>query len=45
MLKAVDRVWQTLDDEFDVIRDKHPKMRSSNHRVHLGTLGSGNHFV
>ncbi len=43
--KAVDQVWKTLDDEFDVICDKHPRIRSSNHRVHLGTLGSGNHFV
>jgi tRNA-splicing ligase RtcB len=42
---AVDQVWKTLDDEFDIICDKHPKIRSSNSRVHLGTLGSGNHFV
>jgi tRNA-splicing ligase RtcB len=25
--------------------DKHPKIEKSNHVVHLGTLGTGNHFI
>lgn len=42
---AVDAAWATLAPEFaDLCRD-HPKLQRTNHRVHLGTLGSGNHFI
>lgn len=27
------------------IEDKHPKIAGANHVVHLGTLGTGNHFI
>ncbi len=37
--------WQTLADEFDVIAAKHPAVARANHVNHLGTLGTGNHFV
>lgn len=30
---------------FDRIVDKHPKIAKSNHVGHLGTLGTGNHFI
>ena len=43
--KPVDAAWAGLAAEFDVIAGKHPKVKNSNHRVHLGTLGSGNHFI
>ncbi|GGC25128.1 RtcB family protein [Pseudoduganella buxea] len=42
---AVDAAWTTLKDEFDVICAKTPRLRHSNNHRHLGTLGSGNHFV
>ena len=37
--------WQGLADEFDVIATKHPKVARANHVNHLGTLGTGNHFI
>ncbi|CAN7616865.1 RtcB family protein [Pseudoduganella sp. LjRoot289] len=42
---AVDAAWTQLKDEFDVICQKTPKLRNTNNYRHLGTLGSGNHFV
>ncbi len=42
---AVDAGWARLKDEFDEICRKTPKLRHANHYKHLGTLGSGNHFV
>jgi tRNA-splicing ligase RtcB len=30
---------------FRRITDKHPKLARSNNRLHLGTLGTGNHFI
>jgi tRNA-splicing ligase RtcB (3'-phosphate/5'-hydroxy nucleic acid ligase) len=41
----VDEQWKTLAPGFARIVAKHPKIERSNHRVHLGTLGTGNHFV
>ncbi len=41
----VDKDWTDLATRFDAICDKHPKIAKSNHRVHLGTLGTGNHFI
>jgi tRNA-splicing ligase RtcB (3'-phosphate/5'-hydroxy nucleic acid ligase) len=43
--RAVDAAWARLKDEFDRICQKTPKLRHSNNYRHLGTLGSGNHFV
>jgi tRNA-splicing ligase RtcB len=37
--------WMDLEETFSVICDKHPKIRSSNSLNHLGTLGTGNHFI
>lgn len=42
---AVDVAWGQLKDEFDAICSKTPKLRNTNNYRHLGTLGSGNHFV
>lgn len=42
---AIDKLWAGLDPDFQRIVDKYPKLRNSNHRVHLGTLGTGNHFI
>jgi len=37
--------WKTLQDEFKVITDKHRKIGQGNDINHLGTLGTGNHFI
>jgi tRNA-splicing ligase RtcB len=42
---AVDVAWAQLKDEFDAICLKTPKLSNTNNYRHLGTLGSGNHFV
>lgn len=42
---AVDNAWALLKDDFDVICQKTPRFKNSNHYKHLGTLGSGNHFI
>lgn len=42
---TVDAAWAELEPEFAAIVARHPKIRKANHRVHLGTLGTGNHFI
>jgi len=42
---AVDAAWMDLKDEFDVICQKTPKLKNTNNYKHLGTLGTGNHFI
>lgn len=40
------RAWKsTLLKDYETILDKHPKIRGGNDVNHLGTLGTGNHFV
>jgi tRNA-splicing ligase RtcB len=41
----VEAGWAKLRDEFDQLCRKWPKLRNTNNYKHLGTLGSGNHFV
>jgi tRNA-splicing ligase RtcB len=41
----VDLAWGQLKTEFDAICLKTPKLKNTNNHRHLGTLGSGNHFV
>lgn len=41
----VDEVWKALLPGFDKIRQKYPKLERTNNHVHLGTLGTGNHFI
>ncbi|MCB1044040.1 MAG: RtcB family protein [Acidobacteria bacterium] len=43
--KSVDKVWKPLAKRLDLIVEKHPRIKDANDRVHLGTLGTGNHFV
>ncbi|MCG7550674.1 RtcB family protein [Pseudoalteromonas sp. Of7M-16] len=43
--KLVAKEWQTLETRFDRICDKHPAIAKSNHVNHLGTMGTGNHFL
>jgi tRNA-splicing ligase RtcB len=42
---AVDRAWQALAEPFEQICARYPQLRRTNNRVHLGTLGTGNHFI
>ncbi|UYV15918.1 RtcB family protein [Porphyrobacter sp. ULC335] len=41
---AVD-AWAKLAERFGRIVAKHPRLRNTNNLMHLGTLGTGNHFV
>lgn len=43
--QPVDQAWAMLKDEFDTICAKTPKLKNTNNYRHLGTLGSGNHFI
>ena len=43
--KSVERSWQQLEPAFKIICDKHPAIAKSNNVSHLGTLGTGNHFI
>jgi tRNA-splicing ligase RtcB (3'-phosphate/5'-hydroxy nucleic acid ligase) len=38
-------VWAGLEPGWKRIAAKHPQVEKSNHVVHLGTLGTGNHFI
>jgi tRNA-splicing ligase RtcB len=40
-----DRAWKTLGTDFKRIIAKHPRIRGGNDVNHLGTLGTGNHFI
>jgi len=41
----VDQAWAGLKDEFDELCELHPRLKNTNNRKHLGTLGGGNHFI
>lgn len=43
--KQVEKRWAELDTGFRALLEKYPKLERANHIVHLGTLGTGNHFV
>ncbi len=37
--------WLRLSDRYDAITGKHPKALAQNNARHMGTLGTGNHFI
>jgi tRNA-splicing ligase RtcB len=41
----VGEAWKALERRFDAILEKHPRLGRGNTAKHLGTLGTGNHFV
>jgi tRNA-splicing ligase RtcB (3'-phosphate/5'-hydroxy nucleic acid ligase) len=43
--ETVDQIWAGLVDEFDALCEPHPRLKNTNNRKHLGTLGTGNHFI
>jgi len=42
---AIVEAWATLAERFARITAKYPKLEKTNNLVHLGTLGTGNHFI
>ncbi|MFZ2649645.1 MAG: RtcB family protein [Burkholderiaceae bacterium] len=42
---SVDQAWAQLEPAFKELCRSYPKLEKTNHRSHLGTLGSGNHFI
>ena len=43
--ERVDQAWSGLADEFEALCVLHPRLKNTNNRKHLGTLGTGNHFI
>ena len=42
---GVEKAWKTLSAQYQTITDKHRKIGQGNDANHLGTLGTGNHFI
>ena len=38
-------IWKQLEAGYKAIVEKHPRLDRGNHINHLGTLGTGNHFI
>lgn len=43
--QPVMEAWEELSERFNAIVLKYPKLAKTNHITHLGTLGTGNHFI
>lgn len=43
--KDVLAAWSPLDDAFKIMCEKYPFLKNTNNIKHLGTLGTGNHFI
>jgi tRNA-splicing ligase RtcB (3'-phosphate/5'-hydroxy nucleic acid ligase) len=41
----VDQMWSSLLPGFKRILEKYPRLEKTNNHLHLGTLGTGNHFI
>ncbi len=39
------QAWLPLDAQFNYLCGKHPFLKNTNNKQHLGTLGTGNHFI
>jgi tRNA-splicing ligase RtcB len=42
---SVNTAWAALEPGFKALCRDYPKLEKTNHIQHLGTLGSGNHFI
>ncbi len=38
-------LWAEMNDQYSKIIEKHPKAKAFNTHRHMGTLGTGNHFI
>ncbi len=43
--EPVAHAWAAMAPRFDAITEKHPRVGKCNNAHHLGTLGTGNHFI
>ncbi|UNK61258.1 RtcB family protein [Buttiauxella ferragutiae] len=43
--QEVDKHWAELAPRFKHLTDKYPQLAKTNNYQHLGTLGTGNHFI
>ena len=43
--QEVDQQWSLLAPRFKRLTDKYPQLLKTNNHQHLGTLGTGNHFI
>ena len=43
--RSVNTAWAPLEPEFTELCRDYPKLEKTNHIQHLGTLGTGNHFI
>ena len=43
--KPAEKAWASLAPGFARVVEKHPQLRKGNTENHLGTLGTGNHFI
>lgn len=41
----VDAMWASILPGFERITGKYPRLKNTNNHKHLGTLGTGNHFI
>ncbi|WP_417068921.1 RtcB family protein [Niveibacterium terrae] len=41
----VNTLWAKLQPDFERICSKYPRLKNTNNYKHLGTLGTGNHFI
>jgi tRNA-splicing ligase RtcB len=42
---SVNTAWAQLEPDFKALCHDYPKLEKTNHIQHLGTLGTGNHFI
>lgn len=42
---SVDTAWAQLEPDFTELCRDYPRLAKTNNRNHLGTLGTGNHFI
>ena len=42
---TVDTMWAGLLEGFKRLAEQHPRLTNTNNHKHLGTLGTGNHFI
>jgi len=43
--KSAETAWAGLVNDFKHLCELHPRLKNTNNLTHLGTLGTGNHFV
>ena len=43
--RRVQDAWATLEPGYRAVVEKHPRLDRGQHLAHVGTLGTGNHFI